>query len=103
MEYNKIIETIDNHLKKSAKRYYRDFYIGITEDVNGRLFGYHKVNRDADWWIYCSADTEEVAREVEKYYLDKGMDGGDGGGRGNGMTRFIYCYEINDNTKEREG
>ena len=30
--------------------------------------------------IYCSASSDIVAREIEQHFLDKGMDGGSGGG-----------------------
>lgn len=100
MTYNDIIKRIDEHLSKSPKQYYRDFYIGITDNIDERLFGYHKVNKQTDWWIYCGGDSEDIARNVEKYYLDKGMRGGPGGGKGEGKTKFVYCYEITSNTKE---
>lgn len=102
MTYNDIIKSIDDHLSKSPKHYYKEYYIGITDNIEERLFGYHKVNRNSDWWIYCRADTEEIARDVEAYYLGKGMDGGTGGGKGNGQTKYVYCYEITNNTKERD-
>lgn len=102
MQYEEIIQSINNHLKQSSKPFYSDFYVGITEDVKKRLFSEHQVNEKIDWWIYCYADTEEIAREVEKFYIEKGMDGGKGGGKGNGETKYIYCYEINEHTKERD-
>ena len=102
MTYKDIINSIDEHLSKSPKQYYKDFYIGITDNIDERLFGYHQVNRNSDWWIYCPADTEDIARKIESYYLDKGMDGGKGGGKGNGQTKFVYCYEINNQTRQRD-
>lgn len=102
MTKEEIIRNFDEHLTKSLKRYYKDFYVGITENVEDRLFGYHKVSKSSDWWIYRIADTEDIARTVESYYLDKGMDGDKGGGKGNGKTKIVYCYEINDHTKERD-
>ena len=100
MLYEDIIKSIDEHLSKSPKQYYRDFYIGITDNIDERLFGYHKVNKQIDWWIYCNGDSEDIARQVEKHYLDKGMKGDQGGGKGNGQTKFVYCYEITSETKE---
>lgn len=102
MTKDEIIKSINEHLTKSLKRYYKDFYVGITEDVEGRLFGYHRVSKSSDWWIYRYADTEEIARDVEAFYLAKGMDGDKGGGKGNGQTKIVYCYEISDHTKERD-
>lgn len=77
--YDTIIKEIDAHLSKSGRRYYSDFYIGITKDVEQRLFGDHNVSKDNSWWIYRTAETNEIARAVEKHYLDLGMRGGQGG------------------------
>ncbi len=101
MQFEEIIKSINEHLKKSSRPFYSDFYVGITEDVKKRLFRDHQVNEKTDWWIYCHADTEDIARDVESYYLEKGMSGGNGGGKGKGETKYIYCYEINEHTKER--
>lgn len=100
MEANdkEIIERIDEHLKNSGRRYYSDFYIGITNDPERRLFDEHKVKKDGMWWIYSKADNIETAREVEKYYLDKGMRGGDGGG--DDTSVYVYCYTVSPTTIE---
>lgn len=100
MTYEQIVNDIENHLKNSPKKYYSDFYIGITDNINERVFGFHKVPEEGHWFITRGADTERIARDVEKYFIDLGMDGGTGGGTG-GDTRIVYCYEIGQNTKER--
>lgn len=38
-----IIDAIEEHLGKSYKKYYPDFYIGITSDIESRLFEAHNV------------------------------------------------------------
>ena len=101
MSYDDIIKDIDAHLQKSSKQYYSDFYVGITDNIQERVFGYHKVPQTGYWFITRGADTEQIARDVEKHYLDLGMDGGTGGGTG-GDTKIVYCYEIGPNTKERD-
>ena len=99
MSKDDIINAIDEHLTKSIKKYYSDFYIGITDNIEERLFGYHQVRKNSDWWIHCHADSEEIAREIEKHYLELGMDGGTGGGSGDGNTIYFYFYEKNDHTR----
>lgn len=95
-----IKQSIDNHLERSSKEYYKDFYIGITDNIEERLFGFHRVPRQNYWFIWRPADSVEIARKIEKYYLDKGMDGDSGGGDGD--TYYVYCYEIQKGvTKER--
>lgn len=93
-----IISDIDAHLAKSRKEYYSDFYIGITNDVDRRLFNEHGVRRENDWWIYRAAEDKETAQEVEEYYLAKGMHGDTGGGTDE--TIYVYCYEVANHTRE---
>jgi hypothetical protein len=40
-----IIADVEEHLTKSNKRYYSDFYVGITNDIERRLFTEHNVNK----------------------------------------------------------
>lgn len=40
-----IIVDVEEHLTKSNKRYYSDFYVGITNDIERRLFAEHNVEK----------------------------------------------------------
>lgn len=100
MTKDAIINEIEKHLSNSVKEYYSDFYIGITNDVNRRLFSEHNVDKDNDWWIFSKADTEDVARDVERYYKDLGMKGDTGGGKPENPPMFVYSYEISDHSIE---
>lgn len=93
-----IIADINSHLQKSSKQYYSDFYIGITNDVERRLFNEHNVSKNGAWWIYREADSKDIAQAVEEYFLEKGMQGDTGGG--NEDSVYVYCYEITTNTVE---
>ena len=95
-----IIRDFDEHLKKSGRQYYSEFYVGITNNIEQRLFVEHKVPRSNHWWIYAPADTEAIARNIEKTYLNKGMRGGVGGGTGNGDAKYVYCYVVATYTVE---
>lgn len=77
--YEQIIKDINEHLQKSGRSYYSDFYIGISSDARNRLFKEHHVKENS-WWIYRVADSSGVAREVEQYYLKLGMRGNTSGG-----------------------
>lgn len=94
--FDQIVAGFDSHLQSSQKEYYSDFYVGITNDVERRLFGEHNVQQRGKWWIYREALDKDTAQKVEEYYLDKGMKGDTGGG--NDDTVFVYCYEIDNNT-----
>ena len=93
-----IIKAFDTHLQQSGKRYYSEFYIGITNDVERRLFGEHNVQRQGMWWIYETASSANDAREIEKHYLDLGMRGNGGGG--NEDSNIVYCYTVTPTTIE---
>ncbi len=92
-----IIADFNEHLAKSKKQYYSDFYVGITNDIERRLFTEHNVDKN-DWWIYCSAINKIEAQSVEEYFLEKGMKGDTGGGTDD--STYVYCYEITPSTKE---
>ena len=95
--YKQIIKDINEHLQKSGRSYYSDFYIGISSDARNRLFKEHHVKENS-WWIYRTAEDSETARKVEKYFLDKGMRGDNGGG--NESSNIVYCYAVSPTTIE---
>ena len=72
--------------------------IGITNDVDRRLFGEHNVDKNHAWWIYRTAVDKATAQVVEEHFLSKGMKGETGGGTDD--TIYVYCYEVTNTTKE---
>ncbi|EKN07561.1 hypothetical protein [Parabacteroides johnsonii] len=96
-DFEQIVSDIMEHLKNSGKSYYSEFYIGITNDARRRLFEEHHVLQNS-WWIYRTATSVEEARRVERYFLDMGMRGGDGGG--NETSTVVYCYAVTPKTVE---
>ena len=84
-----IISDFNAHIKKRAGQP-SEWYVGVTEDIDGRLFGRHAVPRKGHWYIYREAYTTQDARAVEKAFLDSGCDGGGGGGDED--ARFVYAY-----------
>ena len=89
-----IIDDIADYFRGKA---YGSCYVGITSDVDKRLFGDHKVSKDDGRWIYRTATSHGVARDVEKHFLDAGMDGGGGGG--DVTSRIAYAYAKTSSTK----
>ena len=66
------------------------WYVGITEDIAGRLFSDHGVPKKDHRMIYLKAISSDTAREAEKMLLDWGCDGGGGGGDDDAV--FVYAY-----------
>lgn len=97
MEKNQIILEIKSHINKNGATY-QNWYVGIAEDPEERLFSGHNVDKDNDIWIYRESNSSEVAREIEEYFLDLGTKGGSGGGDSD--AKYVYAYKINSHTKE---
>lgn len=93
-----IVSIIDRVIEKCSGKFYSDYYIGITDNIEERLFGAHNFDREKDCGTYCQAINIEHARVVEKYFLEKGMKGGDGGGNNN--STYVYCYFITNTTQQ---
>ena len=49
--FNEIISDIDAHLLKSGKKYYSEFYIGVSKNARKRLFEEHHVDEEHSWLI----------------------------------------------------
>ena len=95
---NDIIEKFKNYIAEKGGAY-SDWYIGITSDIETRLFNAHNVNEQNDIWIYDNANTETSARSIEEYFVETlGTDGGTGGG--DNTSIFVYAYKKNPHTNE---
>lgn len=94
-----IIRFFDEHLSKSGKKYYSEFYIGITNDIERRLFHEHNVQKEGMWWAYSTAMTKQDAEYIEQYYQNKGMRGNSGGGTPE--SKIVYCYAVTPTTVDR--
>ena len=64
---------------------YSIWTIGVTDDPVRR----RDEHGNPGAWRYWDADTETVARNVEKHFLDRGMKGGGGGG---GRADYVYIF-----------
>ena len=94
MDYNTVIKRIQTYMSKFEGDY-SDWYVGITKDLDEGLFQLHKVEENGIW-ISFGADTDEVAKKVEKYFLNKKT-------YGNPIvlqedTRIVYVYKKNSDT-----
>lgn len=88
-----IIDDVTGHFKGAA---YKNCYVGITSDVESRLFGDHNVSKENGHWIYRTASSNSVARDVEKHFLNAGMDGSTGGG--DYTSKIVYAYRKTSST-----
>jgi hypothetical protein len=92
-----IQETNDYLVNKCGRGNYSDYYVGITKNIQDRLFGAHAVP-EKYCWIWHETNSEIDARSIEKYFLDKGMKGAGGGGDKESV--YVYVYRISPVTNE---
>lgn len=68
---------------------YRIWTIGITSDCARRKSEHEAEGENCKYWSNWKADSEDIARSVETYFLAKGMKGGSGGGD---HPTYVYIY-----------
>jgi hypothetical protein len=72
-----------------GKTKYEIWTIGITDDPERRKSEHEAQDENVKYWKDWKADTETIARNVEKYFLDKGMKGSTGGGE---HPTYVYIF-----------
>lgn len=96
-EVNTILEELDSRIRRECVgKFYSDYYVGITNDVQRRVFTEHRVDNECHWYRKCSS--KQIAETIEQKFLDKGMMGSYGGG--NTDSVYIYVYRITPSTME---
>lgn len=99
LKAQEIVDAIYEHLKNDVDgNNFSKFYIGITNDIERRLFGEHNVPRNGHWRIHLEAINKEHAQAVEEHFLNRGMQGDTGGGFEDSV--WVYCYKISNKTRE---
>lgn len=69
---------------------FSNWYVGITHDIEERLFGYHKADRLLGAWYHAPAIDATHSRAVEAALLKLGFDGGGGGGDMTASKVYVY-------------
>jgi hypothetical protein len=69
-------ELIDAIVKKRGRKSHGVWTIGITNDPKRRKKEHENDGKDITNWKDWLADSSKTAREVESYFVEKGMKGG---------------------------
>lgn len=86
-----IIEDIKKYILEK-KGDYNSWYVGVSSNARNRLFKDHKIKENGDRWIYKTALSSEIAREVERYLLIVlRIDGLVGSGEE--TAKMVYAYK----------
>ena len=92
-----LIEEIESHITDCGGGI-DGWYVGVAAKPRERLFDDHSVDKEKGAWIYRTASSDGVARDIEKHFLDKGAKGGTGGGDED--SKSVYAYRISSRTRE---
>ena len=76
---------IKSAIEQIVNKKYSIWTIGITDGPDRRK----TEHGNPKYWHQWRADTETIARNVEKYFLDKGMKGNTGGGE---HPNYVYIF-----------
>ena len=85
MKESEIIEAIEKRVMSAKTKKYSLWTIGITDGPDRR----RTEHGNPEFWMQWKADTETIARNVEKYFLAKGMKGGP---RGGDHPNYVYIF-----------
>lgn len=80
MTEQEIKTAIEGHIKS-----YSVWTIGVTDDPDRRK----QEHDNPQCWHHWNAPTEDAARRIEKYFVDKGCKGDTGGG---GDADYVYIF-----------
>ena len=92
---SQIVADFEAYVRKGGGPY-SAWYVGIARDPRDRLFNDHSVDEKGGWWIFRTAGSSDDAREVESYFLQRGTDGGSGGG--DWRSTAVYAYRKTSHT-----
>ncbi|MDR0722743.1 MAG: hypothetical protein LBF75_08165 [Treponema sp.] len=93
-----IIEEIESYIRTYGNVFTK-WYVGITSDIDQRLFSDHNVSKDEQYYIWRRAKTSDIAREIEKHFIDVHKTKGGPGG-GDNKSDCVYAYKIIESTKK---
>jgi len=86
MNYIEIVKAINDKVGSSS---YSIWTIGVTDYPNTRKTQHESDSENVKQWSQWKTDSEKVGRDVEKHFLDLGMEGGSGGG---GEAGYVYVF-----------
>ena len=82
---SEIKAAIEKRVSSAKTKDYSIWTIGVTDDADRRK----AEHGNPKYWMQWNPDSETAARNVEKYFLDKGMKGAPGGP---GKANYVYIF-----------
>ena len=89
MDKSQIISEIESRVNDSEEVDYSIWTVGITDTPKVRKDQHDSEGKDVQHWKDWSTNSEKDGRDIEEYFLDKGMKGDTGGG---GSASYVYIF-----------
>ena len=89
MKKSRIIFEIERKVSTERKIDYSTWIMGVTDTPKIRKDQHDNDGKDVKHWKDWSIDSEKDGRDIEEYFLDKGMNG-DTGVRGS--ASYVYVF-----------
>ena len=88
MGTSQIIDDIEKLVAHRGQPY-GSWVIGVTDNPARRKSEHEQADSNTSWWHDWNPGTEQSARDVERHFLNKGMQGGTGG---SGRADYVYIF-----------
>jgi|AP95_1055475.scaffolds.fasta_scaffold02624_4 hypothetical protein len=88
MDKSRIISEIESRVNNSETADYTPWTVGITDTPKVRKDQHDNEGKDIGHWKDWSIDSEKDGRDIEEYFLGKGMKGDAGGG----SAGYVYIF-----------
>lgn len=88
MDKSRIISEIESRVKNSERVDYTPWTVGISDTPKVRKDQHDNDGKDIGHWKDWSIDSEKDGRDIEEYFLGKGMKGDAGGG----SAGYVYIF-----------
>ena len=89
MNKSDIISEIEGRVNRSKKADYTLLTIGISDKPKTRKDKHENDGKDVKYWKDWSTNSEKDGRDIEGYFLDKGMKGDRGD---DGSASYVYIF-----------
>jgi len=89
MKKSRIISEIERKVSTEKKIDYSTWIMGVTDTPKIRKDQHDSNGKDVKHWKDWSTDSEKDGRDIEEYFLDKGMNGDTGG---KGSASYVYIF-----------
>ena len=89
MDKLQIISEIESRISRLKEEDYSIWTVGISDTPKVRKDQHTGDGKDVQHWKDWSTNNEKDGRDIEEYFLDKGMRGDTGGG---GSASYVYIF-----------